>query len=193
MLNGTAGDPYRALLRSAEHDLRAVVIGGVARYGTPALMGRLGAGVTETLSVGGRRRALNLDDATTHPEVAALKLAEARDQLRDALARLPELAREQEDAANDPSAAAAAPRLELVLDELEDNGFDQRPRLPVDGELTGPDLLAAAPAPPLSTILGPLGLDPLTVVDDKPWLEEIGTQTNLPPFLREGLPKLYAS
>ena len=190
-ITGAGGDPYRALLRSAEHDLRAVVIAGVARSGTPALMGRLGAPITETLSVGGRTRALNLDDPTTHPEVAALTVAQAKRQLRDALARLPELAREQEDAVRDPSAAAAAPRLELVLDELEDNGFDQRPRLPLDGELTGPDLLAAAPAPPLSTILGPLGLDPLTVVDDKPWLEEIGTQTNLPPFIREGLPRLY--
>lgn len=191
VLTGSRGDPYTALLRSGEHDLRAVVIGGVARYATPALMGRLGAGVTETLSVGGRRRALNLDDPTTHPEVAAVTLADARSQLRDALARLPELAREQEDAASDPSAAAAAPRLELVLDELDDTGFDQRPRLPLDGRLTGPDLLAAAAAPPLSTVLGPLELDPLTVVDDRAWLEEIGTQTNLPQFLRRGLPAMY--
>jgi 5-methylthioadenosine/S-adenosylhomocysteine deaminase len=89
-------------------------------------------------------------------------------------------------------AAAASPdRLELVLDEIEDTGFQQRPRLPFDGEATGPELLLRAPAPPLSTVLGPLTLDRLTVADDPSWLDTIEHEANLPPFITTGLRGMY--
>jgi hypothetical protein len=46
----------------------------------------------------------------------------------------------------------------LALDELEPTGVELRPRVPLPGhtELTGPSLVTAAPAKPLSEIIGPL-------------------------------------
>src|SRR5262249_55049007 len=152
------------------------------RYGTPGLVTALGAAITERVRVGGRVRALNLDDPTTHPAVAALTLAAARAKLVDALAHLPELAAPH----GVPHALAAAARdddgLELVLDELGETGFEQRPRLPFAGHATGPGDLArvAGTAPALDAVLGPLTLDALTVADDPGWLDAIEAQTNLP-------------
>jgi hypothetical protein len=66
--------------------------------------------------------------------------------------------------------------------------------LPFDGprDFTGPKLLAAsAKSPPLSTIRGPIELDPLTVADDPDDLRRIGSEPNLPAPIREGLRQLY--
>jgi 5-methylthioadenosine/S-adenosylhomocysteine deaminase len=192
VIAGRSGDPYAALLHAGEQDIRVVVIGGHARYGTPGLLTALGATISEQIRIGGRTRALDLSDPTSHPQVDALSLAAARAKLSEALGKLPELARAQEQGQPHPLLAATGTQpLELVLDEIEDTGFEQRPRLPFHGHLTGPDLIAAAAAPPLSTILGPLTLDRLTVADDSGWLAAIEQQTNLPASVRNGLRGLY--
>jgi hypothetical protein len=51
--------------------------------------------------------------------------------------------------------------------------------------------VTAASAKPLSEILEPLKLDPLTVPDDAPWLETIEREQNLPDWMASGLRKLY--
>ena len=81
----------------------------------------------------------------------------------------------------------------LALDELEPTGVELRPRVPLPGTSTptGPSLLTAAPAKPLSQIVGPLKLDPLTVVDDSDWLDTIAQEKNLPAGLAEGVRELY--
>ncbi|MEP7152508.1 MAG: hypothetical protein ABI856_12425 [Nitrospira sp.] len=73
----------------------------------------------------------------------------------------------------------------VALDELEGTGVDLRPRLPMRGErhLTGPTP-ALARAEPLSEIVVPLELDPLTVADDATFLSRIDKQINLPDFVR---------
>jgi hypothetical protein len=102
----------------------------------------------------GRPRALDLSDPTSHPQVGALTLREATRRLQEALAKLPELARAQEQGPPHRlrSAADMADRLELVLDEIDDTGFQQRPRLPLDGRITGPSSSAPRPrrCPPCS-------------------------------------------
>jgi 5-methylthioadenosine/S-adenosylhomocysteine deaminase len=82
----------------------------------------------------------------------------------------------------------------LALDELEPTGVELRPRVPLPGhtELTGPSLVTAAPAKPLSEIIGPRKLDRLTVADDPHWLETIDNEGNLPPWLPPGLRELYS-
>jgi hypothetical protein len=52
--------------------------------------------------------------------------------------------------------------------------------------------LAKAAAKPLSQILQALTLDPLTVADDPDFLATVGMQRNLPQFVKDGLPPLYA-
>ena len=56
---------------------------------------------------------------------------------------------------------------------------------------TGPSLALRAAAEPLSKILQPLTLDPLTVSDDADFLDRIESQTVLPSFVREGLREMY--
>jgi 5-methylthioadenosine/S-adenosylhomocysteine deaminase len=73
-----------------------------------------------------------------------------------------------------------------------ETGMELRPRLPLAGRRapTGPSLALRA-ADPLSTILQPLTLDPLTVADDSAFLDRIEAQTVLPAFVRENLRALY--
>jgi len=92
--------------------------------------------------------------------------------------------------------AAARPVWSLALDEIHDRGVEMRARLPFNGprDFTGPDRAAGAPARasvPLSSILKPIPLDPLTVADDEDFLDAIEAQPNVPPAIRNGLRGLY--
>jgi hypothetical protein len=176
------GDPYANLLSADESTLALVMIGGIGRFGTTALVRETGS-VSETLRVGGKSRALNLTQATEDPVVAALSLDDARQTLTTALATLPDLARR-------PVAARAGddegPRWMLALDELTDTGAELRPRLPdVTGTPTGPALVGTAPmdAPALADIVIPLTLDPISRVDDRHYDERLAGQPNLPKRL----------
>jgi len=130
VLEGTRGDPYRRLLSADERSIRLLLINGVPRMGLPSLMASLGAN-GESIRVGGRLRILNLKQRTADPVVGGITLADARDTLKDALRRLPELAREQEAAperAGVPGRAVASEPLTwfLALDELADFGRPKR-------------------------------------------------------------------
>ena len=198
VIDGKVGDPYEALIKSKETSIRLVMINGVARYGLPALMGALGPG-GEALRVAGKTRRLFLEQETGDPDVANVSLSAARSTLRAALHDLPELARELEKPkmkkARQASLDAPEPVVwSLALDEIQDTGIDLRPRLPFSGprDFTGPNRVSLrATAAPLSTILQPVALDPLTVADDSNFLSEIAKQPNVPGPVRTGLAKLY--
>ena len=195
---GKTGDPYEALIQAKETSIRLVMINGVARYGMPSLLDSLGV-KGETLRVGGTTRRLFLKQETADPDVAAVSMSAAKTALRRAFRDLPKLARELE--APKPKSvkrgALDAPEpvvWSLALDEIRDTGVELRPRLPFNGprDFTGPEraLLRAASAP-LSTILKPITLDPLTVADDPNFLLEIASQPNVPEAVRNGLARLY--
>ena len=196
VIAGKDGDPYEALIRAKETSISLVMINGVARYGTPAVMAALGS-KGETLRVGGRTRCLYLQQDSADPDVAAVSLCEARTALRKAFRRLPQLARELETATAAPRSALDAPEplaWSLALDEIQDSGLDLRPRLPYSGpgDFTGPERVSLrAGAAPLSEILQPIELDPLTVADDPSFLSDIAAQPNLPEAIRSGLAELY--
>ena len=200
VVNGAGGDPYETLLRSDESDVRAVLVGGVARFGLPSLLARLGAGDVETVRIGGKQRVLNLKQATADPAVGRIPLALARERLSDALLRLKELRLEQERrglffAAAPGTGDPATPlKWALALDELQETGTELRPRVPMNGgRPTGPELEPLRAAKPLSEILGPLQLDPLTVADHRSeFLTQIAKEPNLPGFVAPGLERLYA-
>ena len=194
VIDGTAGDPYEALVKAKETSIRLVMINGLACYGTPGLMSALGA-EGETLRVGGRLRCLNLAQHTADPDVAAVSLKQARRTLRTAFRNLPALAREVE-APRPRNALRSAPEpvvWSLALDEIEATGTDLRPRLPFSGpdDFTGPDRISPRAAAPLSTILQSIALDPLTVADDPNFLADIAHQPNVPEAVRTGLAALY--
>ena len=66
VIDSATGDPYDALIRAKETDIRLVMINGVARYGMPALMAPL-APEDQTVSVGGQSRSLYLKQQTGRP------------------------------------------------------------------------------------------------------------------------------
>ena len=198
VIDGKAGDPYEALIKAKETSIRLVMINGVARYGMPELMGALGP-KGQTLRVGGEARRLFLEQETGDPDVANVSLSAARSALRAAFRDLPKLARELEKPKPKKAMRAALDAPEpvvwsLALDEIQDTGVDLRPRLPFNGprDFTGPKRVSlSAAAAPLSTILKPIALDPLTVADDHNFLSEIAKQPNVPDPVRTGLAQLY--
>jgi hypothetical protein len=197
ILTGRSGDPYDRLLHARETTIRMVAIDGVPRCGATELMGEfeLGPG-TERVTVGGSDRVLNLADPQANPVIEALSLGTATDRLNDAMERLPALAKELE---GPPSGLAAElstgteARWMLLLDHDEPAGLDQRPHLPGPDGLPTAELsvLPALAAPPLSELLEPVALDPITVADDGPFLERVAEEMNLPPSIKDGLPGLY--
>jgi len=196
VIAGKTGDPYEALIEAKETAIRLVMINGVARYGMPSMMVALGA-KGQTLRVGGLTRCLFLEQQSADPDVANVSLSAARSALTKAFRDLPKLAQ----ALEKPKPKQAARALDaphpvvwsLALDEIQDTGVEQRPRLPFDGprDFTGPKLFAARAAAPLSTILQPVKLDPLTVADDPNYLPTIAAQPNVPEAIRVGLANLY--
>ena len=201
VVTGTAGDPYEALVRARETDVRLVMINGIARYGAVDLMDALGPR-GEAVRVGGEERRLFLEQHTADPDVAPVTLRTAQRTLREAFRNIAALAREAER----PRAARlrraldapVAPVWSLALDEIRDTGVDLRPRLPFDGprDFTGPERVSrraamAIRSTPLSQILGPIELDPLTVADDHDFLSFVERQPNVPEPVRLGLRELY--
>jgi hypothetical protein len=196
VIAGKTGDPYEALIKAKETDLRLVMINGIGRYGMPSLMKALKA-LGETLRVGGKTRQLFLEQQTGDPDVANVSLSTARDALKPAFRDLPRLALELEQPKPKQAMRALDARQPVVwslaLDEIQPTGVEQRTRLPFDGprDFTGPDLFAVRAAAPLSTLLQSIELDPLTVADDANFLAQIAEQPNLPEAVRAGLAKLY--
>ena len=178
----TAGKEYAALIAAHETDVALVIIGGTARYGTPALMKKAGSATGESFKVGGQARSAFWDDPNGDPNIDKIDLGEATSTLKAALANLPNLK-----VAHDKAVAEAAPppNVRLALDEQETHGFALRPHLPVGGAPTGlveTERTAAVPAK-----LVALKLDPLTVVDDPDFVPTLDGELNLPDALKTGL------
>jgi 5-methylthioadenosine/S-adenosylhomocysteine deaminase len=197
VLDGTTDDPYKALVHAAETGISLVMINGVPRFGTTALMARLGAD-GERVTIGGRQRMLFMKQESADEIVAGISLAQSKRTLVDALRRLPELAGDLENSRTGPARAMAdrltrsgPPVWFLALDELESTGSELRPRLPgANGRESGPQV-GTGRAVPLSQLVGPMTLDPLTVADDSEFLDRVEAQTVLPEFVRRKLKEMY--
>lgn len=177
---GTADDPYGHLFTARETDIELVMIDGVVRVATSALMTALQPGVpTESLAVGSTTRQLNLAQVGVNPAIAALSVGAARERLTTALATLPDLW--------SPTHAIAPerPAFTLELDHEPMEGYSLRPELPDrHGAPTGLLPIDASLATPTAALLQPIALDALTVVDDANYLTILASETNLPAGLR---------
>jgi 5-methylthioadenosine/S-adenosylhomocysteine deaminase len=193
---GTDGDPYDHLLTASERDIDLVVIDGVARFGRASLIAAAAPGASfETVKIGGLSRRLNLVEANADPVVGGLTLGAARTGLTNALANLAALAKLLEDPP--PGAALAAltdptPQWFLELDHDEPAGVATRPHLPgPDGKETGRvEMSVALASKPLSTLLEPMTLDPLTVADEPGYWARLAALTNIPEPIRDAMAKL---
>jgi hypothetical protein len=174
------------------------MINGIARYGVPDVMESLVPN-DQSVRIRGQSRRLYLKQDTSDPDVAQITLAKARTKLKGALANIVRFAKEIEKprpARRAPLDALLAPEWTLALDEICPCGVEFAPRLAYNGprDFSGPDRaprLLAATAAKLSTILGPIELDPLTVADDPNFLDRVEGQPNVPAALRSALRDLY--
>jgi len=183
VIAGTSGDHYSRLIKATEKDVYLVTIGGVPRYGRKTLVSRLvkDKARVEPWKVGRASQAFHLDVAGSAPLVVDISMRDATRKLADGLAHIKQLAEEVEsarsrgdDAFGWPRDAAAGPRWTLVFDN-DDMG----------------DAFAVA-GPPLSTLLEPLELDPLTMVDDPKYLAKLdGQLAHVPDYLKRGLAAYY--
>jgi 5-methylthioadenosine/S-adenosylhomocysteine deaminase len=192
VVRGDKGDPFEQLVHLEETDLLLVMINGIARYGLPSLVSpATNAPTEESLTVGGKKRSINLFDPLADPAIGEISLARAKTLLSDTMHDLPQLetARAPHRAGMAAVAAAQGPTWHLALDEIVDTGEAMRPELEFQGRRTAPhiEVGAAAAARPLIS----LKLDPLTVADDHTFLERISTQRNLPAGFAESLAALY--
>jgi 5-methylthioadenosine/S-adenosylhomocysteine deaminase len=194
VIAGTAGDPYATLIEAKETAVALVAINGIPRYGTAKLMGKFGVD-TESVTIGGSKRKLYLEQKTQDPLVGATSLADAAARLTEALKDLPKLALALEKPKPAAALSRGAPALEwqLALDELQETGCDLRHHLALRGKRapTGAGRTLAAAAAPLSGIVQPLVLDPLSVADDDCFLDLLRTEKNLPNDVRATLVAMY--
>lgn len=179
VIDGAAGDPYLALIRADEKDVRLVVINGVARFGLSSLVEAIGPDV-ERIRIGGESRVLEFDQASADEVVAKISLAEARDRLADGLRRLPELGLALANpilaasmlGVRDPAGAA------VYTIELDEEPASRRALRPLaDAE----PLEAFADQGSLAQALTSIILDPLSSADDPRYLRSIAEQPNLKP------------
>jgi 5-methylthioadenosine/S-adenosylhomocysteine deaminase len=188
VIEGTGGDPYTALIGARETAIQMLIIDGVPRYGTPAMLDDFGL-PTEMVRVGGMDRLLHLTDDDR--AVGGLTLRTATDRLRDGLQRLPELALALEQPPtphlDSPRRRSRQPRWFLALDQ-------PGPEFSPGGERLGAGSIedALAAALPLSARVRPVALDPLTVVDDPAYLTRLAETPNLPETIAQGIADLYA-
>jgi 5-methylthioadenosine/S-adenosylhomocysteine deaminase len=200
VVSGQTGDPHAHLFTRSEYDVELVVINGIPRYGASQPMRRLlgpTADNAEAATIAGRKRLLNLTQPTSDQTVAKLTLKQATQLLKDGLTHLPQLAKDLTtkpaldliDAQNGDNSGVF-----LVLDHDDLGGVDLRPHLPDrHGNYTAeptPQLLAA-PSTPLSDLLEPLTLDPLTVHDDHRFAELLAKERNLPAEIAAQIAGLY--
>ena len=176
-VNGMKGDDYLRMIEARETSLTLVVINGIPRMGQPRLMAAFGPG-TEQIRVGRSTRVLNLAQETAHPLVRDLPLSAATQRLEEALANLPTLAEDLDNAALGGflggSADAQGTTWRMVMD-IEEEGVDD----------------AYLAAQPLASYVQPMDLEGITVADDKAFLRNLVAARNLPEFVKKGLPPLY--
>ena len=188
VVSGADGDAHAHLFTRSEHDVELVVVNGVPRYGASTVMRKLLGGAAaqaETGSAGGRARLLNLDQATGDPVVGKLTLKDATDLLADGLHRLPELAKDVDKQKLSPDDTF------LVLDHEEPDGTDLRPHLPGPDGVQTATMDGFAASTPLSDLLVPLILDPLTVHDDAHFVDTLAAEKNLPKEVADHVPDLF--
>ncbi len=181
VVNGKDGDPYSHLVEARETSVTLVVVDGVPRVGQPRLMEPFGHG-SEEIEIGRSRRVLALEQEDAHPLIAGLGLNDALDTLRDAMARLPELARDIDTGSG------------LDLGSADGGGSGSAFRVAFDFEEEDADIereLGLGAATYAEYVQEPMALVGLTVADDPDFLRAIVTARNVPEHVKTGLPPLH--
>ena len=179
-LNGRKEDPFVQMIDARETSITLVIIDGVPRIGQKSLMRKFDLDIDdlEQIKIGSSSRYLNLHQEETHPLVGTLSFTESDRRLKDAMARLPQLASDY-----DIQSAAG-----LFSGSVDSQG--NRWRMVHDFEED--DLPFEDAAKPMSYyVTSPQELEGITVPDDRDYFKKLYAARNLPEYIKKGLPPLY--
>ncbi len=164
-------DLYENLVAATEREVALVIVAGHPRHGDRALMTQAGIGPVqlETITVGGRDKALNLQHPASPLNHVTFKAA--KEALERAFADLPAA---RDATVFEPFDDASAIEVELDMQALE-------------ADETGFDVLAEVELP------HSIPLDPPTVIDDSDYWAKLDSIGHLPAFLKGagGLRRYY--
>ena len=223
VVEGQTGDVYDMLIQATESSIHLVVINGVPRYGMENLMGCFGNGTEAFQLKGEKRllnlweetadpaiRDLTLKQAQLRLEEGFSQLpvlAERLESPDNAITRLSSLKQNFTDL---EEAYTALGFSEAELASAVDGGVISHESPPIflhldmdEGVLdewdeqdwgTGFDLDMAASVP-YSEILRDVNtyLDPLTIVEDARYFQNLAVQRNIPIYIKEELPGFYGA
>ena len=181
VVDGQTGDPYAHLLEALETDISLVLIDGLPRAWGEGFKAVLGNG-TERCSVGGQPRYLNFPKNEADPLVKPVSLAKATASLGKALHNLKNLAR-----ALEAAGAGAVQKGWFLIDNEEEEITRTFFQGGIGALKAARANLSVAASRPLSELLEPIDLDPLTVPDDQEYVERMRAQQNLPAFVKAAL------
>jgi 5-methylthioadenosine/S-adenosylhomocysteine deaminase len=168
ILDSVQADPYANLISADESKVIAVIIDGRPRAGRADVIDPRTPGV-ELITIAEQNLVLDIVESAQHP-LAGVSLASAIATTADALAHLPDVARE---------AKALAPLMQGSLDHW-------RPILDYDVFAPGADLFIAAALPGPSDV-DAMTMEPLTAVDDAGFIPRIKNNVNVPQWLKNVL------
>jgi cytosine/adenosine deaminase-related metal-dependent hydrolase len=192
VVSGKTGEAHGHLIAATESDIRLVVIGGIARYGTPTLLSKLSP-VDETADVAGKPRAFHLDVHDPDPVLGPMGLTDATATLVDALAHMPE--RAAAIGSNELGIVASGAVAGADADARWFLELDQPPVAGVAATLfdgLAPALLdVVIGAESFASIAVPLKLDPLATEGDDAFFDMLANLANVPEVVRTTLPGRY--
>lgn len=198
-------DPCSRLIDARESSIVMVMVNGVRRYGQPRLM--KGAGLLEPRRVAGVSREFHLAQGSIDPIVGGLSVAAAEERLTEVLSDLPRFALDLE-RGNSSTLDLASGSVDLQLgtgavlgdepgrwfleleqdhESLEQLGQSQRHKLTIDGHRTGVFEATFGASKPLSELLEPIDLDPLTALEDRTFWTTMAAQRNVPSEIKAAL------
>lgn len=191
VVRGIDRPSYAQLLEARETDIVLVLVDGVRRYGLARLVGA--GSHREVCKVGGLKRTLNLSGVSAAP-LQPMSLAAATRKLRDGLQDLVALAKQIENPRTRRAMRMTSPAWTLELEEEEPAGVSIRARFDGVGIAMPKRALgvSAFASEPLSKLLGPMALDPLTAADDPDFVETIASHPNIPAPVRRSLRRAFA-
>ncbi len=168
VLDSTQNDPYLNLISADESNVIAVLIDGRPRAGRATLIDPRTPGV-ELVTVAGQNMVLDVVESAQHP-LAGVTLGSATATLTDALARLPDVARQAQ-----------------ILAPLMKDAPDQwRPIPDYDDAMIRSQLFVAASLPGPNDV-DPMALEGITAVDDAGFIPRIRSNVNVPQWLKDAL------
>jgi 5-methylthioadenosine/S-adenosylhomocysteine deaminase len=194
VIGGKQGDPYAKLIAADEMDVRLVTIGGVPRYGSTTLMGRLGQnGEKHKLTKHGHSQewVLNFVGAPDSG-ITTLTLKQAHDRLEAGLAALPNPPQLEEPVGAAFGDGTPIERFTLVLDNDDLEADASRALGPLTTTEVIGELLAAATD--LHDLVKPLVIDELTVAENpEKYVAMLAAEPRLPDSIKSKLKALYGA